>query len=56
MKNSWLFDKEASVYCYLNEDGFRKTGWFKDKDKWYLLNDKGSYVNRMARYRWKKIC
>jgi glucan-binding YG repeat protein len=41
LKNSWLFDKEASVYCYLDENGFRKTGWFKDKEIWYLLNDKG---------------
>lgn len=44
VKNSWLFDKEAGVYCYLNEDGLRKTGWFKDKEKWYLLDTKGAML------------
>jgi len=44
VKNSWLLDKETGLYCYLNEDGLRKTGWFKDKDKWYLLNDKGAML------------
>jgi glucan-binding YG repeat protein len=44
VKNSWLLDKETGLYCYLNEDGFRKTGWFKDKDKWYMLNDKGAML------------
>ena len=41
LKNSWLFDKEAKLYCYLDENGFRKTGWFKDKEIWYLLDSKG---------------
>ena len=41
MKNYWLYDRDAGVYCYLDENGFRKTGWFKDKEKWYLLDDKG---------------
>jgi glucan-binding YG repeat protein len=40
-KSTWLFDKDANVYCYLDENGLRKTGWFKDKEKWYLLDDKG---------------
>jgi glucan-binding YG repeat protein len=44
VKNSWLLDKETGLYCYLNEDGLRKTGWFKDKDKWYMLNDKGAML------------
>jgi len=44
LKNSWLFDKEAGVYCYLNENGIRKTGWIKDKDKWYLLDTKGAML------------
>jgi glucan-binding YG repeat protein len=44
LKNSWLFDKDAGVYCYLNENGVRKTGWFKDKDKWYLLDTKGAML------------
>ena len=44
LKNSWLFDKEAGVYCYLNENGIRKTGWIKDKDKWYLLDIKGAML------------
>jgi len=44
VKNSWLLDKETGLYCYLNEDGLRKIGWFKDKDKWYLLNDKGAML------------
>jgi glucan-binding YG repeat protein len=41
MKSYWLYDKDAGVYCYLDENGFRKTGWFKDKEIWYLLDDKG---------------
>lgn len=41
IKNNWLYDREAKVYCYLDENGLRKTGWFKDKEKWYLLDDKG---------------
>jgi glucan-binding YG repeat protein len=40
-KSTWLFDPDAKVYCYLDENGLRKTGWFKDKEKWYLLDDKG---------------
>ena len=44
LKNSWLFDKEQNVYCYLGADGFRKTGWFKDKDNWYLLDTKGAML------------
>lgn len=44
LKNSWLFDKEVGVYCYLNEEGLRVTGWFKDKDKWYLLDSKGAML------------
>ena len=44
LKNSWLFDKEAGVYCYLNETGIRKTGWFEDKGKWYLLDTKGAML------------
>ena len=45
VKNQWIFDKSAGVYCYLNENGFRKTGWFKDKnEKWYLLADNGAML------------
>ena len=44
LKNSWLFDKEQGVYCYLNENGIRKTGWFKDNDKWYLLGANGAML------------
>lgn len=44
LKNSWLYDKDAGVYCYLNADGIRETGWFKDKDNWYLLNEKGAML------------
>lgn len=40
-KNTWLFDPDAKVYCYLDENGLRKTGWFKEKEKWYLLDEKG---------------
>lgn len=40
-KSTWLFDPDAKVYCYLDENGLRKTGWFKEKEKWYLLDDKG---------------
>lgn len=40
-KNTWLLDPEAKVYCYLDENGLRKTGWFKDKGIWYLLDEKG---------------
>lgn len=44
LKNSWLFDKEQGVYCYLNENGIRKIGWIKDNDKWYLLDAKGAML------------
>lgn len=44
LKNSWLFDKQANVYCYLDENGLRKTGWFKDKEKWYLLDNRGAML------------
>ncbi|AWK50051.1 cell wall-binding protein [Clostridium beijerinckii] len=44
LKNSWLYDKEVGVYCYLNANGIRETGWFKDKDNWYLLNEKGAML------------
>lgn len=44
LKSSWLYDKDAKVYCYLNADGIRETGWFKDKDNWYLLNEKGAML------------
>lgn len=41
IKNNWIYDRDAKVYCYLDENGLRKTGWLKDKEKWYLLDDKG---------------
>lgn len=44
LKNSWLYDKDASVYCYLNADGIRKTGWLKDNSNWYLLDKKGAML------------
>ena len=44
LKNQWLFDKEQGVYCYLKEDGYRATGWFKDNGKWYLLDNKGAML------------
>lgn len=45
VKNQWLYDESAKVYCYLNEEGFRKTGWFKDNDgKWYLLASNGAML------------
>lgn len=44
LKNSWFYDKDQKVYCYLGEDGFRATGWLKDNEKWYLLNSKGAML------------
>jgi glucan-binding YG repeat protein len=44
LKNSWLFDKEVGVYCYLDADGLRVTGWFEDNGKWYLLDTKGAML------------
>ena len=44
VKSKWLYDENTKVYCYLNEDGFRKTGWFKDKGVWYLLADNGAML------------
>lgn len=44
IKSSWLFDKQAKVYCYLDENGLRKTGWVKDKEKWYLLDNRGAML------------
>jgi glucan-binding YG repeat protein len=39
-KTGWV-QTDAGVYSYLNADGLRVTGWFKDNGKWYLLNTKG---------------
>lgn len=44
LKKSWLYDKDQKVYCYLDENGLRVTGWFKDNDKWYLMSDKGAML------------
>lgn len=44
LKNSWLFDKEKQVYCYLNENGLRVTGWFNNNGKWYLMDSKGAML------------
>lgn len=44
LKSQWLYDKEQGVYCYLKEDGYRKTGWFQDGGKWYLLDSKGAML------------
>ncbi|MDO5518510.1 MAG: cadherin-like beta sandwich domain-containing protein [Clostridium sp.] len=44
LKSQWLFDENAKVYCYLNESGLRKTGWFKDNGIWYLLGDNGAML------------
>lgn len=44
LKNSWLFDEVAKVYCYLDENGLRKTGWFEDNEKWYLLDNRGAML------------
>lgn len=44
LKSQWLFDKEQGVYCYLKEDGYRETGWFKDNGKWYLLDSRGAML------------
>lgn len=45
VKNKWIYLKTDNVYCYLDENGFRKTGWFKDKDeKWYLLAENGAML------------
>lgn len=41
IKNAWFLDKTTSKYYYLQEDGFRATGWLKNNDKWYLLNNNG---------------
>ena len=50
VKSKWLYDENAKVYCYLDENGFRKTGWFKDKGVWYLLADNGVMLTG-----WQKV-
>lgn len=32
LKSSWLYDKDQKVYCYLDKDGLRVTGWHKDNE------------------------
>jgi len=54
LKNSWLFDKQANVYCYLDENGLRKTGWIKDKEKWYLLDNRGAMLTGWQELNGKK--
>jgi len=44
VKNQWLKDKTSNVLCYLDENGYRKTGWFKDKGNWYLFADNGAML------------
>lgn len=44
LKNSWLFDKDEKVYCYLDENGLRVTGWLNNNDKWYLMSSKGAML------------
>ncbi|WP_241425906.1 cadherin-like beta sandwich domain-containing protein [Clostridium beijerinckii] len=44
LKSSWLYDKDQKVYCYLDKDGLRVTGWHKDNEKWYLLDSKGAML------------
>lgn len=44
LKASWFLDKSTNVYYYLNENGLRATGWFKDNNNWYLLNKEGAML------------
>lgn len=41
IKNAWFLDKNTSKYYYLQNEGFRATGWLKNNDKWYFLDDNG---------------
>ncbi len=50
LKSSWFFDKDQKVYCYLDKNGLRVTGWFKDNSKWYYLNEKGAMLTG-----WQKV-
>lgn len=50
LKSSWFFDKDQKVYCYLDKNGLRVTGWFKDNNKWYYLNEKGAMLTG-----WQKV-
>ncbi|WP_026885140.1 cadherin-like beta sandwich domain-containing protein [Clostridium beijerinckii] len=50
LKNSWFFDKDQKVYCYLDKNGLRVNGWFKDNSKWYYLNEKGAMLTG-----WQKV-
>lgn len=41
MKNKWWFDSTSGNNYYLDENGFRKTGWLLNNNKWYYFDNDG---------------
>lgn len=41
LKNQWWFDVNMGKNYYLNEDGFRSTGWLYNNNSWYYFNENG---------------
>lgn len=41
LKNKWWFDKNTGKNYYLNEEGYRATGWLYNNNNWYYFNDNG---------------
>lgn len=40
-KNKWWFDSDSGNNYYLDENGFRKTGWLLNNNKWYYFDNDG---------------
>ena len=41
LKNQWWFDKNTGINYYINEEGFRTTGWLHKDNNWYYFNEHG---------------
>ena len=41
LKDKWWFDKNTGKDYYLNEDGYRTTGWLYINNNWYYFSENG---------------
>lgn len=49
-KNTWITDNNTSITYYLNENGYRTTGWKQFGSNWYYFDTDGAMVKG-----WKAI-